>query len=67
MLAVGVFNLSHPSNQLELFASKESPQLTQALDTINNHYGNQIIYKGIMWKTKNLAKDRIGFRKVELD
>ena len=64
MLAVGVFNLTYPSNQLELFV-QESSGLIEALDEINNRYGSQVIYRGVMWKTDNLAKDRIGFRKID--
>ena len=64
MLAVGVFNLTYPSNQLELFV-QESSGLIEALDEINNRYGSQVIYRGAMWKTDNLAKDRIGFRKID--
>jgi len=66
MLAVGVFNLNDPSNQLELFKPLDNSNLIEALDNINSRYGNQVIYKGRMWKTENLAQDRIGFRKVEL-
>ena len=65
MLAVGVFNLTMPSSQLELF-NHDNSSLTKALDEINNRYG-QVIYRGRMWHTSQLAKDRIGFRKVELD
>ena len=64
MLAVGVFNLTYPSNQLELFV-QESSGLIEALDEISNRYGSQVIYRGAMWKTDNLAKDRIGFRKID--
>lgn len=66
MLAVGVFNLSEPSNQLDLFENQNADGLTEALDDINSRYGSQIIYRGRMWDTDDLAKDRIGFRKVEL-
>ena len=66
MIAVGVFNLSSPSNQLDLFKNQEDDGLTEALDGINNRYGSQVIYRGRMWETDNLARDRIGFRKVEL-
>lgn len=66
MLAVGVFNLREPSNQLELFDPLDNLELIKAVDKINSRYGNQVIYRGRMWKTENLAKDRIGFRKIEL-
>ena len=66
MLAVGVFNLNEPSNQLDLFKNQDDLELVKALDNINNRYGSQIIYRGRMWDTDNLAKDRIGFRKIEL-
>ena len=65
MLAVGAANLKSPSGQLNLFKT-EANCLTLALDDLNRRFGNQIIYRGSMWQTQDLAKDRIGFRKVEL-
>jgi len=66
MLVVGVFNLSEPSKQLGLFGSLANMELAEALDKINHRYHSQMIYRGRMWKTESLAKDRIGFRKVGL-
>ena len=65
MLAAGVFNLGLPSNQLGLFKQKQDHQLIEAVDNINSRYGDQLIYRGTMWKTQKYANDRIGFRKLD--
>ncbi len=66
MLAVTVFLLHSPSQQLMLFQSKNqiNSSLTQALDCINNLYGEYSIFWGTMWGTGKNAPDRIGFRKT---
>lgn len=66
MLAVGVFNLTEPSRQLDLFEDKKSSNgLITAMDEINSRYGGYAVYRGTLWKTQELAKDRIGFRKID--
>lgn len=65
MLAVGVFNLNPVVNQLSLFSSADSRGVIEAVDKINNQYGEQVIYRGSLWRTERFAKDRIGFRKID--
>ncbi|MDD5342724.1 MAG: DNA polymerase IV [Patescibacteria group bacterium] len=66
MLAIAVFNLYPPSGQLSLFPNSHlfSPALTQALDEINDHYGEYSVFWGSMWDTTKNSPDRIGFRKT---
>jgi len=64
MLAIGVFNLCPMFKQPELFFRPDL-NLSEAMDQINGRYGSQMIYRGLLWKTENLAKDRIGFRKID--
>lgn len=71
-LAVGVFGLNQPSNQSAMLfgfkqkqPSKTAVELVQALDNINGRYGKQVVYRGRMWDTSTLAKERIGFRKLD--
>ena len=64
MLAVGVFNLVPRNNQLSLFIT-EDPRISRLVDNINNVYGDYAIHLGRMWKTEDIARDRIGFRKID--
>lgn len=41
-------------------------KLAQAMDKINNTYGEFTITSGEMWGMEKFAKDRIGFRKIEI-
>ena len=62
-LAVSCFELSQShATQLELFedvAKKE--QLTQALDSINERYGDYVITPALMLGTEQNVPDRIAF------
>lgn len=66
LLAVNVFSLVPYSNQLALWPlpNKKNDALSDALDEINNTYGEFTIYWGSMWDTGRNAPDRIGFRKT---
>jgi len=64
-VAVSVSTLSPLSKQMTLFQDKFSQQnLSLALDKINDKYGEYTVIRGQMWGSKDLAQDRIGFRKL---
>ncbi|MDO8260388.1 MAG: hypothetical protein Q7T50_02715 [Candidatus Magasanikbacteria bacterium] len=64
-VAVSVSALSPLTSQLSFFENKtEIKNLSLALDKINNKYGEFAIVRGQMFGAKDMAKDRIGFRKV---
>ena len=73
---VMLFKSKHPSKALRPPLARDQPlaekhplamdaELGQALDKINGRYGKQVVYRGRMWETGNLAKERIGFRKLD--
>ncbi len=65
MIAVSVSRLSPVTGQLSLFAKNtKGRSVTEALDIINDKYGEYTVIKGAMFGTENLAHDRIGFRKT---
>ena len=66
MLAVSVSLLSPVANQMSLFDDNLAKKdLSRALDKINNKFGEFTVVRGQMFGTENMAKDRIGFRKIE--
>ncbi|MDD5040419.1 MAG: DNA polymerase IV [Patescibacteria group bacterium] len=66
MFALGLFGLRPRVNQLELFTVKRlSPELSRAIDDINNRYGEETIVQGPLLKLDGRhAPDRVGFRKT---
>lgn len=63
-LAVSVARLAPFSGQLDMFTNKvKQKHLSQAMDKINNKYGEYTVINGRMFGTKDMAKDRVGFRK----
>lgn len=68
MMAVSSSKLAPVSGQLSLFASdtRKRRELGQALDRINDKYGEYTVVKGIMNKMETVARDRVGFRKTIL-
>ena len=65
MLAISVSCLSPVSNQMSLFQDNLAKKdLSRALDKINNKYGEYTVVNGQMFGMKDMARDRIGFRKV---
>ena len=64
MLAVGVFNLVPINHQLSLLPTNDS-KVNELVDKINGVYGEYTINLGRMWKTEDMARDRIGFRKID--
>lgn len=65
MMAVSVARLTPGSGQLAIFADRTKPkQLSLALDLLNDRYGEYTVASGLMFGTKELAHDRIGFRKT---
>lgn len=65
MIAISVSRLSPVTGQLSLFTSNtKGRSVTEALDVINDKYGEYTVVKGAMFGTKELAHDRIGFRKT---
>ncbi len=63
MLAVSVTRLKPFSGQLNLFFKPKYRNLSQALDKINNKFGEYTVFSGRMWGIDDQAHDRIGFRK----
>jgi len=66
MFALGLFRLRPRVNQLSLFSHKRiSPELSRALDQINNKYGEETIVQGPLLKLGKMhVPERIGFRKT---
>lgn len=66
-LAVSVFNLTHePSIQLDLFENTEKKEkLVEALDKVNERWGNFVITPARMLDTDKAAIDRIAFGGVK--
>lgn len=67
-LAVGVTTLAPPTSQTSLFpvlndARQKKYALSQALDAVNNKWGEYTIERGVMYGTDKNAPDRIGYRK----
>jgi len=68
IVAVSVSALSPSSNQMSFFENKIiQKDLSLALDKINNKYGEFAIVRGQMFGARDMAQDRIGFRKCSLD
>lgn len=64
MLAVSVARLTPVVDQMSLFSDNlKVKRLSQAMDMINDKYGEYTLVRGEMFKTEDLARDRIGFRK----
>jgi DNA polymerase-4 len=64
-LAVSVFDLVPPSHQLALFANpNHTHEISRAVDTINDRFGEYTVFWGEMWGSGKNAPDRIGFRKT---
>jgi len=66
-LALALFHLRPRVNQLALFNGKKrmSRELSQAMDELNNRYGEETIVQGPLLKLHEMhAPDRIGFRKT---
>jgi DNA polymerase-4 len=65
MLAISVFGLRKISNQMSFFDDRlKKRAVSEAMDNINNIYGEQIVFHGAMWGTGKNALERIGFRKT---
>lgn len=64
LIAVSLRNLTPISNQLSLFSSQiKNTNLTQAIDKLNQRYGEFTILPGSVLPFTSYAPDRIGFRK----
>jgi len=65
MLAVSVGKLTKYSGQMSILQDvKKDRNLSDALDKINNRYGEFLVHYGNMLGIKEQANDRIGFRKT---
>jgi len=65
MLAVSVSSLSPRKEQLSFFEDRVKKQkLCQAMDIINDKFGEYTVIYGQMWDTGDNARDRVGFRKT---
>ncbi|MFA6098400.1 MAG: DNA polymerase IV [Patescibacteria group bacterium] len=65
--ALGLFGLRPQVNQLSLFSGKKrlSPELSRALDEINNKYGEETVVQGPLINLDGRhVPDRVGFRKT---
>jgi len=66
MIAVAVFRLSETTNQMSMFEDKLSlKDLSKAVDKLNDKYGEFTVVRGQMFGTGDVARDRIGFRKID--
>jgi DNA polymerase IV len=65
LVAVSVGKLAPVSSQMALFSDNlKTKKLSQAIDRINDKYGEYTVTGGAMFGTDKIAKDRIGFRKI---
>lgn len=65
MLAVSVGCLSSVSGQMSLFDDNlAKKELSLALNKINDKFGEYTVVRGRMFGMGNMARDRIGFRKI---
>ena len=65
MLAVSVGTLLPVTSQLSLFEDYISKkELSLAIDKINDKYREYTVVRGQMFNTGDMARDRIGFRKI---
>lgn len=66
MLAVSVSRLVQAGNQMSLFMDNlKIKKLSRAMDKINDKYGEYTVVNGRMFGADNMARDRIGFRKIK--
>ncbi len=67
MIAVSVSRLAPVSSQMALFHDNlKLNDLSRSVDELNDKYGEYTVIRGEMFGTENAARDRIGFRKIEL-
>ncbi len=65
MMAVTMTRLSPVSDQLGLFSDRRKiKNISRAMDTINNRYGEYTVTSGLLFNTETIARDRVGFRKT---
>lgn len=65
-IAVSVSALKPVSSQMSFFEDKVTiKKLSLALDKINDKYGEFTVVRGQMFGAKDMAQDRIGFRKIK--
>lgn len=65
MLAISLNVLSSVTGQMSLFEDNLAKKdLSRALDKINDKYGEYTVVRGQMFGTGDMARDRIGFRKI---
>lgn len=68
MVAVSVSSLSPVVNQMTFFKDRTlEKNLSLSLDQINDKFGEFTVMRGKMFGTDDIAKDRIGFRKLGLE
>ncbi len=66
MLAISVSRLMPVSSQMSLFEDNlKKKNLSKSMDKLNNKYGEFTVIKGKMWGTDDMARDRVGFRKID--
>jgi len=65
MVAVSVGRLAPVTSQMSFFEDKLARKdLSRALDSLNDKYGEYTVVRGRMFGTDDIARDRIGFRKT---
>ncbi|KKR22001.1 MAG: polymerase IV protein [Parcubacteria group bacterium GW2011_GWE2_39_37] len=64
-LAVSVGNLLPLSGQQSLFCERiKNKNLSLAMDKLNDRFGEYTVTNGLMFKSEDIARDRVGFRKT---
>lgn len=67
MLAISVTDLAPWSGQLEFWQDAiKKKRLIEALDRVNDKFGEYTVYRGTMFGTEKNAPERVGFRKSVL-
>jgi DNA polymerase-4 len=65
MMAVTTHHLIPLSDQLTLFSNRRKiKSLSQALDSLNDRYGEYTVTSGLLFNTEKIARDRVGYRKT---
>jgi DNA polymerase-4 len=65
LVAISVTDLSLLSSQASLFENNLGlKQLSLAMDKLNDKYGEYTVVRGVMYDAEDIARDRIGFRKI---
>lgn len=65
LVAISVSALTPVTSQMSLFENNlGKKELSRALDKLNDKYGEYTVIRGKMFDSMDIARDRIGFRKI---